>query len=179
MSDLVVQIVSSVLSGGASAATAFAAVFRSIERRLKAVETSVGDPEDPQTGLHLSLDRQEEALRKLRREIERWPDEPPEWMIRVIRRTVGTNSFGFGDEHVLEQRFKALSSSLQRLEKDLSTLDKDVTSVADTMGAYVKKADYDRDVLERSKELAGLREQIATSNGLLRGIMSALGYLNK
>ena len=174
-SDILVQVVSSVLSGGASAATAFAAVFKDITRRLNALEEKLGSDEDPQTGLFLKVERTDETLRALKREVERWQDDPPDWLVRLIRRTITSNSmtFVFSDEQerAMDHRFKSLSSSLARLDNDMKSL-------SEATEDSVKRHDYDKDLLDRSKELSSIREQIATSNGLLRGIMSALGYID-
>jgi enamine deaminase RidA (YjgF/YER057c/UK114 family) len=121
------------------------------------------------------VERLDELVRKLKREIEHWQDEPPEWIIRTIRRTLATNSnLGLHpeQEHLVDQRFKSLAQALSRLEHDVEAL-------GETMTDYVKRHDYDKDLLDRSEELSAIREQIATSNGLLRGIMSALGYIDK
>jgi hypothetical protein len=167
MSDIVIQVISSVLSGGASAATTFAAVFREIQRRLTHIENKIGSQEDPKTGLFLVTERHDETLRKLKREVESWPDDPPAWLLRLIRKTMASNSATFesADIEKIEQRLRT------RLEKRIEDLEQELE-------LYVRRGDYDKDLLIRSKELSAIREQTASSNGLLRGIMSALGYID-
>ena len=43
---------------------------------------------------------------------------------------------------------------------------------------YIKRAEFEAEGRKRSEELGKIREQLATVNGLLRGVMSALGYLD-
>lgn len=159
MSPDLIQVLTSVLSGSASAATTFAAFFRDISRRLRQLETKLVSTEE-------TSERLEESVRRIKRELDRWPDETPDWLVRAIRRTVNSG----GEQDFLEQRLKSLSSTITRMEKDLA-------DTAEAIGDYVRRQDYDKDVLERAKELSAIREQIATSNGLLKGIMSALDYI--
>jgi hypothetical protein len=146
-------------------------VFKDISKRLNTLESKLGASEDPKTGLFLSIERLDDLTKKLKREIEHWQDEPPEWLTRTIRRTLAANPGYHPDPDLDLRSFKSLSSALARLEKDVEVL-------SETMSDYVKRHDYDKDLLDRSKELSSIREQLATSNGLLRGIMSALGYVD-
>lgn len=174
-SSLLQTILSGVLSGGGSAATAFLAVFAGIKKRLKELEDKLGSDEDPKTGLHLVIERMDETLKKLKREIDGWHDDPPEWLVRIVTRAARSSSVNLEHHHELEtlvdQRYKANAAGIRRLEEQLERLEK-------SLDDYISKADFERDGRGRSEELAKVREQIATSNGLLRGVMSALGYID-
>ena len=43
---------------------------------------------------------------------------------------------------------------------------------------YIYRVEYEKDGRQRSEELSSIREQLATVNGLLRGIMAAMGYID-
>jgi hypothetical protein len=176
MSDsasLIQTIVSGVVSGGASAGTAFAAVFRDIKKRLKSLEDKVGDDGadgDPKTGLHL-----DEIARKVKKEVDSWEEDPPEWLLRLINRAARSSSVNLENhaelERIIEQRFRTNAGNIQRLEERLELLQK-------TLDTYVSQVEYEKDARERSEELSSIREQLATANGLLRGIMTAMGYID-
>lgn len=181
MSDaapLIQTIISGVLSGGASAGTAFAAVFRDIKKRLKSLEEKVGDDGadgDPKTGLYLVVERLDEIARKVKKETDSWEEDPPEWMLRLINRAARSSSVNlehYGEmERLIEQRFRTNAQNIQRLEEKLDNITK-------RLDDYVDRAEYERDARQRSEELSTIREQLATANGLLRGIMTAMGYID-
>ncbi len=174
-SSTLVAIISGLVSGGSSAATTFMAAFQSIRKRLKDLEDSLGSNEDPKTGLHLVVERLDETVRKVKREIDSWQDEPPDWMIRLVNRAARGGSINTEFHRELEQRvesmYRANTASLRRVQEDLDALRK-------TLDNYIERAEYEKDARARSDELSKVREQLATSNGLLRGVMSALGYID-
>ena len=62
-------VLTSVLSGGGTAVTAFTATFRDIKKRLTKVEERVGNDGvdgDPKTGLYLVVERLDEIARKVK-----------------------------------------------------------------------------------------------------------------
>lgn len=177
MSDgsLIQSIISGVISGGGAAATGFLAVFRDIRKRLKELEEKLGSDEDPKTGLFLVIERMDEVLKKLKRETDGWADDPPEWLIRMVNRVARSSSINLEHHHELEtlveQRFKTNAANIRRLEEILERVEK-------SLGDFVTRAEFERTGRERSEELAKVREQLATANGLLRGVMTALGYID-
>lgn len=176
MSDYnVIQIITGVLTGGASAATTFAAVFKGIKRRLDALEKQLGSDTRPKTGIHLMVDRLDENLSTLRKEINRWPDDPPDWLLRLIKRTMASNSLSLdltGEmERTAEQRHRTLQSQMSRLEEQLDDL-------RNSLKHRITREEFERDGRKRAEELSKIREQLATVNGLLRGVMTAMGYID-
>lgn len=180
MSDapLLQTIISGVISGGASAGTAFAAVFRDIKKRLKALEEKVGDDGadgDPKTGLFLVVERLDEIARKVKKEVDSWEEDPPEWLLRLINRAARSSSVNLENhaelERLIEQRARINAQAIRALEERLDGLQK-------TLDNYVERAEYEHDARTRSEELSSIREQLATANGLLRGIMTAMGYID-
>lgn len=168
-------ILSGVLSGGASASTAFLAVFRDIKKRLKAIEEKLGKDEEPKTGLFLVVERMDETLKRIRRDIDGWAEDPPEWLVRMVNRVARSSSVNLEHHHELEtlveQRFKTNAANIRRLEEIIDRLEKSFED-------FISRAEFEHDARERSEELAKIREQLATANGLLRGVMSALGYID-
>jgi hypothetical protein len=177
MSDapLIQTIVSGIISGGASAGTAFAAVFRDIKKRLNALEEKLGDDGsegDPKTGLFLVVERADEIARKVKKEMDSWEEDPPEWLLRLINRAARSSSVNLEHqselERLVDQRFRTLTANISRLEEQIEL----------SQNAFVTKADNERDARQRGAELSSLREQLGTVNGLLRGIMAAMGYID-
>jgi hypothetical protein len=174
---LIETIVSGILSGGGSAVTAFVAVFRDIKKRLKTLEDSVGnDGSDskPKTGLYDIVDRLNDNTHKLKKEIEAWQEDAPEWLIRQINRASRSSSLNLEGhaelERIMDQRFRSAAMNLQRVEERLDALQKSSN--------YVTQLDYARDNLKFVRDVATVKEQLATVNGLLRGIMVNMGYLD-
>lgn len=173
--SLVQTIISGLVSGGASAGTAFAAVFRDIKKRLKELEEKVGDDGsegDPKTGIFLVVERLDEIAKKVKKEIESWEEDPPEWLLRLINRAARSSSVNLEHHTELEQlidsRFRTNRDNIKRIEEKLDGLMEDI----------VHRAEYEKDARQRSEELSSIREQQATANGLLRGIMTAMGYID-
>lgn len=179
------SVISGLLSGGGGAAASIVAVFRDLKNRLTAIETRLGrdgtEPGTPKTGIYLVLDHLTNSLgtlddgfRKWKREMDAWPEDPPEWLIRLVNRAAQRSSVNLehhGElERIIEQRFRTNASNIARLEEKLDALEKAVSDCID-------RAEYERDGRERAEELGKIREGLATANGLLRGVMSALGYL--
>lgn len=181
MSDnasLIQTILSGVLSGGGSAVTAFAAVFREIRKRLDKLEAQIGKDGaegEPKTGLFLLVERLDEIARKVKKEVDSWEEDPPEWLLRLINRAARSSSVNlehFGElERIIDQRFKTNRDNISRLEEKLEVIER-------RFDDFISTADYEKDARQRSEELASIREQLATANGLLRGIMTAMGYID-
>lgn len=170
-----IQIITGVLSGGSAAFGSFAAVFRSIKLRLDALEEKLGSDTRPKTGMFLVVERMDETVQKLKKELDRWPDDPPDWLVRLIKRTMASNSMSLDLttelERTAEQRYRTIHTHLNHLEERLDTLQT-------SLKAYIARGEYERDTRKRSEELSKIRVELATSNGLLRGVMSALGYID-
>jgi hypothetical protein len=167
---LIQNIISGLVSGGTSAATAFLAVFRDIKKRIKALEDKIGDDGsdgDPKTGIFLVVERTDEIARRVKKELDQWEEDPPEWLLRLVNRATRNSSMNLESnselEHRMDQRFRSAAANISRLEEMMKN-------------GYIERVEYEKDDRERSHELAALREQLAAANGLLRGAMSALGY---
>jgi chaperonin cofactor prefoldin len=176
--SLIQTIVSGVLSGGGSAVTAFAAVFRDIKKRLKALEERIGndgEDQEPKTGLFLIVERLDDIARKVKKEIDSWEEDPPEWLLRLVNRAARSSSVNLehqGEmERMIEGRFRTNRDNIQRLEEKFESLQ---GRIEDLIG----RGEYEKDARQRSAELSTIREQLATANGLLRGIMTAMGYID-
>jgi hypothetical protein len=172
------SIITSVVSGGGSAGAAFAAVFRDIKKRLKALEDKVGNDgadQEPKTGLYLVVERLDEIARKVKKELDSWEEDPPEWLLRLVNRAARSSSVNLehqGElERMIEGRFRTNRDNIQRLEEKLEALE-------NRLDDFIGRADYEKDARLRGEELSRLREQLATANGLLKGIMTAMGYID-
>lgn len=170
-----VQIITGVLTGGAGAVSTFAAVFRGIKKRIDALEKQLGSDANPKTGLFLVNERMEETLSALKKEINRWPDDPPDWLIRLIKRTVTSSSMSLDltseIERQAEVRHRTITSQLTRLEEQLDDL-------RSSLKHRITREEFERDGRKRAEELSKIRETLGTVNGLLRGVMTAMGYSN-
>lgn len=178
MSDLttIVQgVVSGLLAGGATALTTIGATFRDLKKRIAVLEEKVGNP-DPRTGVYLVIGSAVDDLRKLKREIESWPDSPPDWMLRLIRSRANSSSMNleiFQElEGRVEARFKGLTDRIRSLEEQLEEHTKRTKNVG------ISRSEYDEDSKHRAEEIAKVRENLSVTNGFLRGVMATLGYLD-
>jgi hypothetical protein len=174
---LLQTIISGILSGGASAGTAFAAVFRDIKKRLTKLEEGLGEDGadgDPKTGLYLVVERLDETTRKLKKEMGAWEDDPPEWLLRLINKAARNSSVSLENqaelERMIEQRARLTASNIRAVEEKVDALERRLNT------NFLPTADYERDARQRSEEVASIREQLATANGLLRGVLAAMGY---
>lgn len=174
-------IISGALTGGASATTTFLAVFKDIKKRLTDLEAKVGTAE-PKTGLFQALEALAEQVRRLRREIDGWHDDPPDWARGPARRGTSINMEVVHEiEERMEQRLKSFAAAMKRLEDDLERREKRMEDGLErsTPGVrtFISRDEYEADSKQRAIEVAKIRENLASANSFLRGVMSALGYI--
>lgn len=165
--DLVKAVVSGLVTGGMSAATTFLTVFRSLTNRVRNVEELLGSSVEPKSGLFLSVATLEDALRRFKREIDSWEDAPPDWAKRMVNRAKLSSSTDLNTVVDIESRVDA---RLRSFQERLATLEQEHTTAC-----CVTREEFLEDSKQRAAELAQLREQIATVNGLLKGVLVALG----
>lgn len=187
-SELVPQIIAGLLSGGAGAATSLLGVFRKTKQRLKEIEEALGQEEPVKTGLFLTVSAIDDTLKKLKREVESWEDDPPKWAERLLSRAVRNSSTDLAShvqfEERIERSLRSYNERLSRFEDDISQklrrIEEDMASLGDgpVGGPHLTREEYLRDSRGRAEEMVKLREQLATINGLLRGVMSALGIID-
>src|ERR1017187_1728496 len=102
--DIVTQIISGILTGGAGAATTFLGAFRSLKTRLHAVEDIVGKEEPSKTGFFLAISALDETTKKLKREVDSWEDVPPKWAERLMGRARTNSSNDLTSQAQFEER---------------------------------------------------------------------------
>jgi gas vesicle protein len=187
-SELVPQIIAGILSGGAGAATSLLGVFRKTKERLKALEESVGKEEPIKTGLFLTVQALEDTVKKMKREMESWEDDPPKWAERLLARGRAGSNHDLAAQVQFEERvdrtIRSYNERLARAENDLESrirrieedVERDLASEPD--GKLLTREEFLRDSRLRAEEMHKLREQLATVNGLLRGVMAALGIID-
>jgi chromosome segregation ATPase len=185
LSGLIETIVSGAVTGGAGAATTLVAFFRDVRKRVEAIEKAIGSAGssiEPRTGIYLVLEqlgdgltRAEDLAKKVRKEIDGWEDDPPNWAIKLLTRGQRTGSFTnealHDTEQRIEQRVRGLMDRLQELE---NTMDQTMRKIRVD---YIERAAYEEERRKRDEELRKVKENIHTANGFLRGVMAALGYL--
>lgn len=189
--SLVQSVITGLVAGGATAATTVGASWRSFKQRLAALEEKVGSPgssTEARTGLFLALHNLEaslrtpltdlaETVRKLRREVDTWADEPPDWAHRLVRggaRSTSVNMEIFQEiEGRWEARLKSLTDRVKHLEEQLD----DHTRRAKRDG-YVPMDEYQEDSRKRAMEIAKIRENLSVTNGFLKGVMASMGYID-
>jgi hypothetical protein len=66
-------------------------------------------------------------------------------------------------------------TKIRRIEEDMS---RDLDSAVEPTGKLLTREEYIRDSQQRSEEMQRVREQLATANGLLRGVMATLGIID-
>jgi len=187
-SDIATQIIAGILTGGAGAATSLLGVFRKTKERLKKLEEAVGSEDPVKTGLFLTISALEDTVKKLKREVESWEDDPPKWAERLLARARQNSSSDLTVQAQFEERVERmlrsynerlsraednLDSKIRRIEQDV---ERDLAEEPD--GKLLTREEYLRDSRVRAEEMIKLREQLATVNGLLRGVMTALGIID-
>lgn len=195
MSDLVplVQsIVTGLIAGGASAATTVGASWRDFKKRLTALEEKVGNPgssTEAKTGFFLAIQNLEASLRnpltelgdkvvKLRREVDNWADDPPDWAHRLVRSKTNSTSVNLEIFQELEGRFDARVKSLaDRVKRMEETLD-EIARRSKRPPGFVTVEEYQDDSRKRGEEIAKIRENLSVTNGFLRGVMATMGYID-
>lgn len=165
--DIVKAVVSGLVTGGASAATTFLTVFRSMKARVKALEDTLGSP-DPKSGLYLTLAGLEDGLRRLKREIDSWDDQPPDWAKRMFSRLKVNASSDLNTLVDIESRVDARLRSFHERLNNLEKMDHSAPT-------GLTREEYLEDSQTRAAELSELRQEIAAVNGLLKGVLVALG----
>ncbi len=165
--DIVKAIVSGLVTGGTSAATTFLTVFRNVKARLKTVEDSLGNSTDPKSGLYLAVAALEDSVRRLKRDLDSWDDTPPDWAKRLVNRAKVSASSDLNTVVDIESRVDA---RLRAFQERLASLEQDAHSTY-----TLSREEYLEDSKRRAAELSDLREQIATTNGMIKGVLAALG----
>ena len=181
LSKLFESVISGLLTGGMSAFTTFLAVMHDAKKRIGLIEGRIGTPEPP-TGLYLLISETEDLARRVKRQIDDWEDDPPDWAKRLLSRSRATSSSDLSGQLVFEERvdrtLRELRDRLKRLEDDTEErVERVEKKVVDTPDTLVGRDEYLEDSLKRAEEISKIREQLAAVNGLLRGVMSALGYI--
>lgn len=177
MADSTTQIIAGVitglLSGGTSAVTTFLTVFRDIKKKITSLEEKVGDSE-LKTGIYNILAVFEEHLKKIRREMDLWEDDPPPWAKRMVARSKYQSADDLVFEESTARAMKDVRDRFKRLEEELETF----ANRLKDQGDWVSRSEYSEDSKARAEEMAKVREQLAMANGLLRGVMTTMGYIN-
>jgi Mg2+ and Co2+ transporter CorA len=182
------SVASGLLTGGASVITTVFAVFQDIKKRVTNLEEKLGTAE-PKTGVYLALSLIEESTKKLRKEIEGWEDDPPSWAKRLLSRARSSSSNDLSGqldfENRIDRSLKEFRDRLKRLEDHLEErvdqIERDVdrrTLAVEPGEDFIAREEYVKDSQHRAEEMIKTREQLAGVNGLLRGVMAALGYID-
>lgn len=176
-------------AGGASAITTLLTFARDMKKRLTDLETKLGSAEEPKTGLFHTVWVVEESLKRLKRDVENWEDDPPEWAKRLASRNRSNSSMSL--DHLVEvenridgkirtfnERIKGYQDEVDNLTARLKKLEAVLEDdEKPDSGKLITRSEYERDTKSRAEELMKVRESLASATGLLRGVMAALGYL--
>jgi predicted nucleic acid-binding Zn-ribbon protein len=168
--SLAEAVVSGVLTGGATAATTIWGFFKTTKERLEKLEAAVGKT-DPRSGLMLAVQLVNEAVSRLQDRIERFEDrlkKQEDWGNVGIIRT----PMPFDPHLVNPEADGRIRDALRRvgdLEDNVKRLERRIESWS---------GDLDKLDERRAQELGKLREEMASINGLLRGLMAAMDFDN-
>lgn len=177
--EIVSPLASGLLTGGASAITTILAAFKDIRKRMSVIEERVGAPADTLNeahGLFKTVELLNKGMAALRAKMEDWEHEPPEWLSRAISRARNSSSVNLEIQQEFEDRIRTLLDRIGRLEAKVSEQRSD--GHQQDMGRYVLLDDYEADARKRADEVIQIRENIASVNGLLRGVMAAIGIID-
>ncbi len=174
--SLITSLISGLITGGTSMLTTVMAVFRDLRKRVTILEDRLGKSDmDSKSGLFLEVSQLADALRKLRKEIDSWSDSPPSWANRLRRSSSASLDLEILQDY--ENRFEARSKTLldrvKRIEEALEEHEK-----KSRVANFITKSEYEEDSRHRAEEIAKIQASLSSANGFLRGVMSALGYLD-
>lgn len=177
--SIIQSVISGVLTGGASAATTFLAIFKDLKRRIGDLEATLGsDKKDPKTGIFYTLEILSNDIRRIRREIDSWRDDPPDWIIRAAqRRSSVTMEHHSEIEERVEARLRAFNQTLKRIEEEVSH--RDAALGRPTKNQFVTREEYEADSRARAEEISRIRANVSSANSFLRGVMADLGYIDQ
>jgi len=190
LSKYIESILTGLLAGGASGLSSVMAYARDIKKRLGDLEAKIGQNEEPRTGLFFSVWTVDESLKRVRREFESWEDDPPEWAKRLVSRARSNSSMSIDHltevETRIDNKIRTFNERVKEYENEVSVLVgrlKKIETVLDNENApdsdkLLSRVEYERDSRVKAEELLKIRESLAQTNGLLRGVMAALGYLD-
>jgi chromosome segregation ATPase len=192
LTSILEGLASGVLSGGTAALTTVLGVFRDMRKRLKAMEETLGGPPtvtSGASGLYLALqnlsdrlEKAEETAKRLQKDLEAMEDEPPDWVVRMVSRSRNSTSVNMEVQQEFENRMESRLRTIQdRIMREIEDVQKDLDSVKkelrDLSDHYVPTDVYLQDSRRRADELSGIKESLAAANGLLRGVLGALGLI--
>jgi chromosome segregation ATPase len=190
LSHVLEQVASGLLSGSMAALTTVFGTFRDMRKRIKELEEQIGQAPPNASGIHRDVEVVEVRLRKLAEDIERlqkgfesWEDEPPEWVTKMVLRARSSTSVNMEVQQEFEARMELRFRSLQdRIMRELEDTRKAVDDLKketrDLSDMYVTRDNYLQDIHKRTEELSRIREDLAAANGLLGGIMGAMGLIS-
>lgn len=162
---LVETVVSGVLTGGATAATTIWGFFRTTKERLEKLESLVGKP-DPKSGMLLAVQLLQDALARLQEQFEKLEERvkrQDEWGAVGSVRT----PMPFQSPFVDDGRQREILRRLTDLEDEMKRLDRRIEGWSSDLEEMDEK---------RSSGISKLREELASVNGLLRGLMAAMDF---
>jgi hypothetical protein len=187
--ELLPQIITGILTGGAGAATSLLGVFKKTKERIADLEEALGKEEPVRTGLFLTIWAIDDTVKKIKREMDSWEeDNPPKWAERLVNKFARNSSHDLGAqadfEQTIQRSLRTFNERLSRAEDDLDAkmrrveedVKRDLAQVP--TGKSISRDEYLADSRSRSAEILKLHEQLATVNGLLRGVMAALGIVD-
>ena len=184
--SLIESVLSGVLTGGATAGTAVLGFFRDQKRRVKDLEARLSTldakigSQDEKKGVVFALFVLQEAVekiqeglekvelsaRKTRGELEDWNEHPPEWAMSLRRRGASINLEHQEDfERGVNNRLRDLDMALQEFDTNNTKVTRKIVGLEEGLRASDEA---------RARELAVLREQLASINGLLRGLQAMI-----
>ncbi len=193
ISKLLAPLVSAVLAGGASGASALVALGQDLKKRITELEAKTNEARDDRKAMGERVEQVEDLLRRLRREIENWAEDPPDWAKRMLSRTRTASSMSL--DHLMEvetrvdQKILTFNRTVKSYEDQVDDAFERIKQLEATIETLAKvelnhkqllsRDEYEKDSLAKAEELNKIRENISTANSLLRGVMAALGYLNE
>lgn len=174
------NVASALLTGGAAALTTVLGSFKDLKDRLSKLETwqkkitdTLGNNEEPKTGLYAELQTLTTAYQSVQRSVKAvqgWEHEPPDWLRRV---GVRPKMESLPDLSEIRDQIDSLDRKLRQLTTRITDLEETHQRPSIT-GTMVTKEQYDLDNEQRARDLAAIRGEVSAANGMLRGLVSLL-----
>lgn len=190
LSKYIEPIVSGLLAGGGAGISSVLAFAKDLKKRVGELEVKLGQTEEPRTGLYLTLWTVEETLKRLKREVDSWEDDPPEWAKRLVSRSRSNSSMSLDHlvevESRIDGKIRAFNERIKGYQDDIDKLGDRIKKLEASLeddekpdsGKLITRMEYERDAKQRAEELIKIRESLASASGLLRGVLATMGYLD-
>lgn len=161
-------------------------LFRSVKNLAGLVERLQVRVEDDLKALKEELEHLKDDVYAFRRRVDSWDADPPDWATRLVRRQTSGSFIDLDafenrlDDRLrrFDQRLKTMESFVERLQEERKRASMRIRQQEDLSRKFVTKEEYEADDDKRVRDIVAVKENLATANGLIRGLMATMGLID-